>query len=285
MKDRTKRVYLPLCIVTALCVVGWITLSETGQSSCSYNSQGLRLQYFDCDFQREWLAELPEMPQDFYDIRGLFQYNYIEFAGKAINKSYWSQPEWFPNYQENINKISDTLEYQARTTRLPIVMWNSGVYPSEFYVMAKPGAQFTVYTWIKNLAIQWKYEGFGLHENWPGHITIKDSRGGFEFDEVSQDPAYAAEHIDIDFGPREFVLYPAFPVLKDGYVRMIRVDINISSEISPGIYVTGFKAGSPSKKFSQSNREFYGFDYTDPVGGEFAFGPRSYKLIIEVEDE
>jgi hypothetical protein len=284
--EAKRKVYLPLGMFVLICVGGWLTLNGTAQGSCSYNSQDIRPLYFGCEFQRDWLSELPQMPPDFYDIRGLFQYGFIEFDGKAINRSYWIHPEWFSNFDENLNTIRDYAAYQEETGRIKIVLWSSGIYPSEFYVgPVRPGDSVTAYTWIKNVPIQWKNTGFRLEEYYPSHIKIENIKKDLGFDEVSQEPTYAADNLHMDFSPREFLLTPAYPNITKGYARMIRVDVNVSDDIEPGRYIVGFVAAGPSEKFSQAMYERYGFKYTDPTSGEFAASPRHYNLIIEVEDD
>jgi len=278
--NRNRKAYL--CVFALAVAVVGAGLVATGQSGCAYNSNKLRPLYFDCEFQAAWLAELPEMPADFWDTQALFLYGFVpSFKGKILNKSYWAQPEWFPNLDNNIAKITSNRRYIAETGRWPITIWGSGIYPSEFYVKTGPGANLTVYTWIKNLAIQWKYEGVGLEPFYPAYEKIEDTRGGFDFDEIMQDPGYAAGNIELAVSPDELLLSPAYPVLEDGYVHMVRVDVRLSDDIKPGRYIAGFKAGSPSEEFSEDMRLEHGFGYTDPIG-EFATSPRKYKLFIEV---
>lgn len=279
-----KKVCLPLGMFILICIGGWLTLNETVEGSCSYNTQDMRPLYFDCEAQRDWLSKIPEMPADFYDIRGLFLYNYIDFGAKVLNRSYWMQPEWFPNFEQNVEEVRSKLEYQRSTGRNFIMAWSTGVYPSKFYAgNFRPGDNFTVYAWVKNIASQWKYEGVGLDEYYADFVDMGDSRIVLGFENVTQNPAYVMDHIGISLSPDEFVLTPAYPNLTKGYVQMIRIDVSLSDDIEPGRYIAGFATGPVSEKFSKAMYEQMGFKYTDSRGPEFHANPRHYNLVIEVE--
>jgi len=278
-KSRGKGVAL-IAITLAIAAFGMVLL--TVQSSCDFDSKGLREQYFDCPFQKKWAEELPEIPEDFYEVRGLFQYNYVEFQGKVLQEEYWKQPEWYPNVGENINTIAAANKHIKETGNMRRVAWCSGVYPSEFYVATKSNRTFTTYAWVKNIPIQYKYIGINLEPIYPSKMEVEKEGREVGLDVVTQDTVYAKNHINISFSPDEFMLDPAYPTLGENYARMITMTVSVSEDIEPGLYVTGFMTDTPSKGFSLSARLQHGFDYTAPRG-EFACSPRHYQLIIEVE--
>jgi len=287
--ERKKKIGL-LFLVLAIAVpsISIYALSYNGggnEEKCQYNSADIRPMYFDsCEFQINWLKDLPEMPEDFYEVTRLFSLGYVQFYPKSLNESYWKQPEWFPNLNMNLETITSYQEEVNRTGMERFPVFSTGVYPSEFYLETnKKGEVLTAYTWIKNTALQSKYEGVGLYETYPSYYEIKNPRGvptkllGI----LSQNSTYAKEHIKINMTPNEFLLSPAYPTLTYDYVKMIKLDITIDTETKPGIYMIGFFVDSPSREFSTKNYETYGFGYTDGIK-EFHINPRRYTLIIEV---
>ncbi len=294
MKNKNRS--LPFIIVIAFSLVALAAIIAMQQveivsniiaGGCDYTGKEVRSLYFDCDTQKTMFSELPEMPEDFYATRNLFLYRFITFTEKILDEAYWKQPEWFPNFDKEgglLDSIKNYIEQSKTSGKWGVTVWCAGIYPSDFYAKTRAGRNITVYTWIRNAPHQSKYEGIRLVEAYPACDSFEEA--GFELgnNTACQDPEYAREHIKLStIEPNLFILTPNFPAFTTNHTRIIRVDLEISGDISPGRYVVGFDTNLPPEEFSQQYYEKFGFDYTGSAK-EFHCSPGpQYRLFIDIE--
>jgi hypothetical protein len=255
--------------------------------ACDYAGKGVRPQYFDCETQKEMFKELPRIPEDFYEVKNLFLYRFVNLTGKILEEEYWKQPEWFPNYADKggaLDAVKNYIKQAQESGMWRTTIWCAGIYPSDFYAKTKAGRNITVYTWVRNAPHQFKYEGIQLVKVYPLCDSFEER--GFELgnNTVCQDPEYVKENVKISITPNLLLLTPNFPTYTYNHTKIIKVGVNISENMAPGRYVVGFNTELPPEWYNQQYYMEYGFDYTGSVR-EFhcAPGPQ-YRLFIDVEE-
>lgn len=293
MKKRRKGRNV-LIVIAALIIISAIVFTTPQITSyiiageeCDYPGKGIRSLYFDCEVQKTMFGQLPEMPEDFFVVRNLFNLKFVTFNDKVLDEKYWKQPEWFPNFEKEggaLDAIKDYMKQSQASGRWGVTVWCAGAYPADFYAKTRAGSDFTVYTWIRNAPHQAKYEGIKLVDAYPTCDTFVER--GFELgnNTVCQDPDYVRQNVKISISPDLFLVSPNFPAFTPEHTKMIKVDISIAEEMEPGRYVIGFNTRLPSEDFNQRYYAEYGFDYTgSPKEFYCAPGPQ-YRLFFDVED-
>jgi hypothetical protein len=293
MKKNRKGIYA-LIIIAALIVIAGVALATPqittyiiADNECDYPGKGIRPLYFDCEMQNTMFGQLPEMPEDFYEVRNLFLFKFVTFNEKILDERYWKQPEWFPNFEKDggaLDAIKAYIEQSEASGKWRITTWCTGVYPSDFYAKTRAGRSITVYTWVRNAPHQFKYEGIQLVEAYPACDSFEEV--GFELgnNTVCQNPDYVKQNIRISIDPNLFLLTPSFIAYTPEHTKIIKVDVSVAEEMEPGRYVVGFNVNLPSEEFNQEYYAEYGFGYTgSPREFHCAPGPQ-YRLFIDIEE-
>lgn len=239
--------------------------------------------YFDEEIQETVFSKLPEMPNDFYQVRTMLLYNMLRFDPEKINESYWKQPEWFPNYKTLVVPLIQNAKENRRA------IWCVGVYPARDLIVLERNedvtegyTEITRYMWVRSAPLVEQVIGVKSNPIYPQHETLEASEEyGTPGMEVYQDPSMAQEYIDISTDLDEFILTPNFPIYTEDYVKMIEVTIRIRNDIPEGKYVVGLDFGGPSGEFTEENLWKYKLHYTDPNVG-MSCGSRESRIFIQV---
>ncbi len=257
-------------------VIGLMSIN-TAQSTTCDDSQ--RPKYFDdCEFQNMFYQSLPDMPEDFFSLRNTFLYRYIKYTDKVLDKTYWIQPEWYPNYNSPGGGLEAIKAYNGRA----ITVWSAGVYPSDFFISTKPGRNITVYVWVSNIHHQVKYEGIHLQKAYPACDEFEDRGFNIGNSTTCQNVTYAMQNIDINISPDMFLLTPTWPSYTNEYRKIIQINVSISDSINEGRYVVGFNVKNPPEEFNEQYYSEYGFGYTGSIREFHVDQPAEYRLFIDV---
>ncbi len=225
----------------------------------------------------QMFVNLPDMPEDFYQIRQLIRLGRItDFEN--LEEEYWMQPEFFPQFEE----IALSLLQNPPKDR-----WGAygiAVYPADWVYVAKPGEKLDVYFYIKSGYLVETYQGINLEKTFPENAEITtglELPGGIK--KITQQPENTSQLFDIEINPNPFVLEPNFPIYKINGTIKVKVSVNISENISQGNYVIAIDTTNVPEEYENKWIRDYLNLYTS--GGMTKLDRPYYQLFIQIQDE
>ena len=304
MKKTNKNRRIALYVIVAVILIAalyFINNPITGSVITNINEE--------YDFSRaknpDYYSLLPPKPDDFDQIKLMWESGIIRDDPDRINSSYWKQPEWFPAYNEN---FLPALKSTAEEKRMPI--WSLGIFDSQIYrrinqewlqnatevpetsghglIEIKDNSIIVRHRfWLRAIPGSMKIFGVGISTVYPATTYLKGNEAlGILNETIEQDPETTKKYIeawtvDSESGETEFNLATYWPQLNPDYIKQIDVTTEIQKDIPKGIYVVGIDAGAPSREYQEKQSLKYLLAYTDPNIGMYR-GPSEFRLFIEI---
>jgi len=218
----------------------------------------------------EMFAQLPPYPKDLLDLRIRLSQGYITDM-KYINESYWSWPNWFPNYMEStVNYIKDYNPKYINTWCVGITPYNTAIFglnlteapPSQY----PDGYDFVSVSWIRSAPLTQAIIGVRLD-------TIYPTEAETPYETIYQNTTLVKEYITL-------IPYLPDPMSKR-YVKKIESQIHVSPNIPEGLYAIGYEAGKVSSEFREKMIMQFQGEYTDASMG-LSCGGRKHLTFLRV---
>lgn len=206
-------------------------------------------------------GELPGMPFDFEAVKA--KYYAGQLQTERVSEKYWKQPEFHMGWQDAITDYRQPKEFGYSTDGI-------GAFPSEYVIFAKSNDEFTVHFFTLSAFASEFYQGVRIIPEYPDNVEMKANFYPDNTKAVSQDSAYAKQHIKIiSVTPNEFLLEPAKnwqtyewnslgemvgaknvePRFESNWVKRIAVKIK-TTDLKAGRYAIVFSFVPPSSEFS-----------------------------------
>ena len=254
-------------------------------------------------------GELPPFPEDFFDISSLIYSGRITDYSR-IDKEYYLQPEFYPAWFSAINEsyiYNDPLRWTTQ---------GYGCYPCIKEVEVPKGKTVVINTYFRTGYATESYQGLIIHPYLPD--VAKDMRGNTMFEQSSNVDKYLSVRITNPDNPtyEKFkdellvdnvgeedwfvILKPTYQVITDKYgkpigetgfpndwVRILELEITISSSIPSGDYVVAIEPVVPCFEINQEfyysqNHEYYGRLYI-PAGSYFLSEKPHFQTILRIK--
>jgi hypothetical protein len=200
-------------------------------------------------------------PQDFYEVREMYKYNWIDEFSTKITECHWKQPEWSADFETRI--VPNLLN----TPEDRIFVSLESVYPSQAMTEISIDRsdrnkiqyyEFDKKVWVENGLWGVDYFALGLHPVYLQISSIEEKYNVKGQENIVSDPAIAQRYIQIEVNPKEFILEPSFPIYSYEYKKQVMVHIKIDTDIPDGTYIVGFETGLPSEGLDTQCLETYG---------------------------
>lgn len=223
---------------------------------------------------RKMFCELPDMPKNFQTKKDWVQY-YIETDMDYIEQEYWMQPEFEPSW---VNKVG-LLQFPPENRHGG---WGYSSYPGDTIISVNKGSSSKVSNFLRTEVFINKYQGMKLNVVIPETANIPPGNEINGKQVVTQDPEITKKYIDLDIKEDLFILTPSFPIYTKDYAKKVEMKINVARNTPPGIYVIGYKVGSPSDEQNVEWRRKY-MNFYEP-GGSIGYDRPTYQVFIQVTD-
>jgi hypothetical protein len=226
---------------------------------------------------KEMFANLPQMPEDFYQVRQLIRLGRLNDF-ETLEEGYWMQPEFFPYFEE----IGLPLLQNPPKDR-----WGAygiAVYPADWVQMASGGDELTFYFYIKSGYLVETYQGVNLVKVFPENAQITTGQelpGGIKL--VNQIPDEVSKYFDVEVNPNPFVLEPNFPIYKSNGTIKIKVSLKISEDIPDGNYVVAIDTANVPEDYEQKWIKKYLNLYTS--GSMTKLDRPYYQIFLQINNQ
>lgn len=206
------------------------------------------------------ISEKCPFPEDFYEVREMYKYNWIDEFSSKITECHWIQPEWSSDFETRLlPNIQNPPENRIFTS-------TESIYPSQAWITisidrSNPKSKYFEFdkkVWVENGLWGVDYFAVGLHPIYLSLMSLNEKYNIEGKENITSDPAIAQKYIQIEFTPNEFLLAPSFPIYYWDYKKEVSIHVKVNTDISDGIYIVGFETGLPSEELDTECIETYG---------------------------
>jgi len=235
-------------------------------------------------------------PEDFYEVREMYRWNWIDEFSEKITECYWKQPEWTEDYETllvpNLQKPPENRMFISSPAVYPRQAWSTIV------INRKTVEHDFVYEFDKKVWVHtglWgvDYTVVGLHPIFLSGANLEGKYNVQQKENLISDPEAAMRYFEISFDPNEFILEPSFPIYEWGYKKQITVHIKINTKAPDGVYILGFETGLPSKELDDKCISDYGMPSVSGARAgcyssyhsSIAYSGRRFIQFVEIKSE
>jgi hypothetical protein len=184
----------------------------------------------------EMFVNLPEMPDDFYEMRSVVQTNKVKDLSQ-IGEEYWQQPEWFPLFEENLKLLQNPPENR----------WGAQgymSYPADSVSVVDPGNLLNIYFYIKSGYLVETYQGIKLEASFPESSTVGGMESMVDGTKTVTQNKDVSKYFEVKIEPDLFILEPNFPIYKINGTRRIHATVKVNENTPSGNYAIAIDTAS-----------------------------------------
>jgi hypothetical protein len=171
----------------------------------------------------------PVMPDNFGDIALLYKTNILNNLS-LINKDYWDQPEFFPNFKEQVVPVLAAYDSSRWGVTIP------EVYPSAtVFEHAQKGTTILGETLVRSGPLGERYTLLDLDIVFPEtFVWARD-----ESMSIITNPTSVKDYFEVSVTPDRMLFEPSFPVWPKNWTQMVHFTVKISEDTPTGKYAVG----------------------------------------------